>query len=304
MSDQLIVLCPGQGAQHVGMGKEWYDHSNVAKETFHAADEQLGVKLSEICFSGPEDKVNGTDIAQAAIYVSSIACIRALADEGTVNTDNIVATAGLSLGEYTALHLAGVFSFEDGLKLVWNRGHFMQDAAVATPSSMVAIIGADAKQVHELCERARGEGILVPANYNCPGQIVISGTTDACERSLKVAEEMEIRATALTVAGAFHSPVVQPAADKMTAVLDDVEFNAPRVPVMSNVTGEPHTDDTSAIKQRLVEQITSPVKWDTNVQWLLDNVEGQYIETAPGKVLSGLMRRIDRKTKVKNHATP
>jgi [acyl-carrier-protein] S-malonyltransferase len=180
----------------------------------------------------------------------------------------------------------------------------MQAAAEDSESGMAAVMGADEQRADELCDRARGEGVLVPANFNCPGQVVISGTTDACERAVAEAEKMELRAKPLTVAGAFHSPLMEPAADRMTEALQRVEFTPPAVPVLSNVTGGPHGDDTEQIKQRLVEQITSPVRWADNVQWLLENAEGRYVELAPGKVLAGLMRRIDRKTKVQNFAEP
>ncbi len=305
MSDaDNILLCPGQGAQHVGMGKAWAEASGVAKATFDKADEVLAIKLSDICFNGPEDQITRTDIAQAAIYVTTVACVRALTDTGELD-GKPVATAGLSLGEYTALHLAGVLSFEDGLKLVRQRGQFMQEAAEASPSSMVALIGADEAQARELCDKAAGDaGVLVPANFNCPGQVVVSGDKDSCERALKVAGEMELRATALTVAGAFHSPLMQPAADRMAQALDNAEWSEPACTVMSNVTGMPHGADAESIKKLLVDQIVKPVRWAEDVQWLIENVSGRHVEPAPGKVLSGLMRRIDRRTKVANFAEP
>lgn len=305
MSDQgTIILCPGQGAQHVGMGKAWAVASPAAKATFDAADAQLGFSLSAVCFGGPDTEVNKTDVAQAAIYVTSIACVRALVERGELDLGSLVAAAGLSLGEYTALHLAGVFSFEDGLRLVRQRGIFMQEAAEASGGGMVAIIGADEAQATELCDCARGSDVLVPANFNCPGQIVISGSKAACDRALGVAEQMGVRATALTVAGAFHSPLMQPAADRMAAELDTVEFATPKVPVLSNVTGAAHGSDTATIKNLLVDQITHPVRWEHNVRWLLAHATGRFIEPAPGKVLMGLMRRIDKATKVANFAEP
>jgi len=303
MSNQLIILCPGQGAQHVGMGKAWAEKFAVAAETFKAADDVLGFELSKVCFEGPEDQVTRTDVAQAAIYVTSVACLRALRASGQLEGD-VAAAAGLSLGEYTALHVAGAFSFEDGLQLVRQRGTFMQEAAAASPSSMVALIGADEAQANELCERAKGDGVLVPANFNCPGQVVVSGSKDACTRALDVAREMELRATELTVAGAFHSPLMQPAADRMAEALDKASWNEPTITVMSNVTGKPHGNDIATIKQLLVDQIVKPVRWSDDVQWLIDNVEGRFIEPAPGKVNAGLMRRIDKKTKVENFAEP
>jgi [acyl-carrier-protein] S-malonyltransferase len=342
MADPYIILCPGQGAQDVGMGKAWAEASPAARRVFEEADDVLGFKLSGLCFDGPAETLHKTDVAQAAIYVASVACIRALEEKGELN-GGLVAGAGLSLGEYTALHLAGAFSFADGLRLVRQRGLFMQEAAEATPSSMVALVGADEAQAREVCDKATagdahetsgaerrdGEkidygtvaldaevtgderanawnngGVLVPANFNCPGQVVVSGSKDACTRALQVAADLGLRATELTVAGAFHSPIMQPAAEKMAAALEQAELAAPRVPVLSNVTGQPHADDPEQIKALLVQQITQPVRWTDNVRWLVGNVQGRFIEPAPGRVLSGLMRRIDRRAKVENFAEP
>ena len=303
MSDELIILCPGQGAQHVGMGKAWAEKFPAAADTYRSADALLGFELSKICFEGPEDQVTRTDIAQAAIYTTSVACLRALRASGGLEGET-AAAAGLSLGEYTALHLAGAFSFETGLQLVRQRGVFMQEAATASPSSMVALIGADEQQADALCDEARGDGVLVPANFNCPGQVVISGSKSACARALDVASAMGLRATELTVAGAFHSPLMQPAADRMAEALDKAEWQAPSITVMSNVTGRPHGPDVAAIRQLLVDQIVSPVRWSADVQWLIENVSGRFIEPAPGKVNAGLMRRIDKQTRVENFAEP
>lgn len=297
-TDQTVILCPGQGAQHVGMGKAWANKHPIAFATFAEADDVLGFALSTLCFEGPEDQLNRTDNAQAAIFTTSVACFRALGVEPT-------ATAGLSLGEFTALHLAGAFSFADGLKLVRLRGQAMQEAAEASSSTMVAITGdVSEEQINALCDKARSDGVLVPANFNSPMQVVISGDVAACERAMPIATEMGFKPTPLTVAGAFHSPIMQPAADKLAAALDEVTWKLPGVPVLSNVTGEPHAKDVDAIKQRLVEQLTHPVRWSQSMQWAAANLPGRYVELAPGKVLAGLMRRIDRDTKVENYAEP
>ncbi len=307
MSDaRNIILCPGQGAQHVGMGKAWGEANDAAKAVFAMADKVLGVALSDACFTGPDEKINRTDYAQAGIFTTSIATLEAAKAAGVL-TSQIVAAAGLSLGEYTALHLAGCLSFEDTLKLVWQRGTFMQEAAEASDGGMVAIIGADEAQTNELCDKAREDDVLVPANFNCPGQVVISGSKVACDRALKIGDEMGFRVTALTVAGAFHSPLMQPAADRMAEALEQVTWLEPAMPVLSNVTGEAHSHDIAIIKKLLVDQITHPVRWEADVRWLLANAvsdEIQLIELGPGKVLSGLMRRIERKTKVQNIAEP
>ncbi|MBI1336793.1 MAG: ACP S-malonyltransferase [Phycisphaera sp.] len=305
-----ILLCPGQGAQHIGMGKGWYEKSSVSKQVFDAANALLGFSLTDACFAGPEETINRTDVAQPALYVASVASYKALQAEGKI--DRIRAAAGLSLGEFTALHLAGAFDFETGLQLVRLRGQAMQDAAEMSRSGMVALVGADEAQADALCEEAlndpenRGDEVLVPANFNCPGQVVISGSEKACERAMSVADKMGLRATMLAVAGAFHSPLMQPAADRLRKALDEADFSLPTLPVLSNVTGQPHESDVASIKDRLVEQLTSPVRWEQDVRWLLANTPqlARFIELAPGKVLSGLMRRIDKPTKVENHAEP
>lgn len=307
MSNEVIVLCPGQGAQAVGMGKAWFDASEAARSTFAEADEvlagSLGSPLSEICFNGPEDRVTATNVAQPAIYTCSIACFRAMEEQDGPMA--IKATAGLSLGEYTALHLAGVFSFADGLRLVARRGELMQQASEATDSGMVALTGADEQQAEEVCGRAREDGILVPANFNSPGQVVVSGDTAACRRAVEVATARELRATPLTVAGAFHSPIMQPAADQMAEALAGVTFHSPNVEVWSNVTAQTHDgQDMELLKTRLVEQIIRPVRWAQLCDGLCSDDTIICHELAPGKVLKGLMRRINRNVKVTSHDQP
>lgn len=297
-TDNIVILCPGQGAQRVGMGKAWFDASPAAAHTFAAADEilgdRLGAPLSRLCFEGPDDALNRTNVSQPAIFVTSVACRQAmLADEAPTATH----LAGLSLGEYTALHLAGVMSFEDALELVTLRGAAMQEAAEARDGSMVALTGADETQSRELCDRAAEGGVLVPANFNAPGQIVLSGDADACARAADLAGELGLRATPLTVAGAFHSAHMQPAAERLSAALENTTLHTPRCTVMANVTGEPHESDPASIRARLVEQLTQPVRWDLCGRWLADHAPGTFLEVAPGKVLSGLMRRIERSIK-------
>lgn len=297
-----ILLCPGQGAQAVGMGRAWRDSSPAAAEVFALADRIVGDRfdrpLSELCFAGPEAVLNRTDAAQPAIYVTSVACFRAM------GAGAIEATAGLSLGEYTALHLAGAFSFEDGLELVLVRGRAMQDAAEAVASGMVALIGAEKDQAIQICEAACKGQVLVPANFNAPGQIVISGETAACDRAVAVAAEMGLRAAKLPVAGAFHSPLMAPAAERLSKALAGATIRTPACPVMSNVTGSPHEPSADSIRARLVEQLTRPVSWVECCQWLAAHARGEVHELAPGKVLAGLMRRIDRNVKVTSHDEP
>ncbi len=295
-----ILLCPGQGAQTVGMGHEWFQASAQARAVFESADTvlegQLPAPLSELCFTGPAETLSRTDVSQPALYVAAIA---SAAGSGVLSRP-LAAAAGLSLGEYTALHLAGALSFEAGLRLVALRGRAMQDAAEASPSGMVALIGADEQQAQAVCEAARGSDVLVCANFNAPGQVVISGSLSACKRAEAAATEMGLRATALQVAGAFHSPLMQPAADRLAEALGQAEITAPACPVLSNVTGQPHEADPDSIRHRLVEQLTSPVRWTDNVRWLVEHAmqgSAQAVELAPGRTLAGLARRIDKSFK-------
>lgn len=298
-ANKTYILCPGQGAQAIGMGKDFYESSPVAREVFQNASTILGWDLADICFHGPEERLNQTDISQPAIYVTSVAAARS----AKIQSQSVTAFAGLSLGEYTALHLAGVFSFKDGLRLVAARGKYMQEAAVASPSGMVAILGADEAAVNHLCQAAAGGEVLVPGNFNAPGQIVVSGSKDACQRVLAEAEKGGFKATALKVAGAFHSPLMQPAADKMAAELEKVNFNPPGNTVYSNVTAKPHTDPAS-IKKLLVQQITQPVRWQQTMETLIADGEAKFIELPPGRTLAGLAKRINRRLPIESLAIP
>ncbi len=299
MGSSLFILCPGQGAQAVGMGKTLFESSPPAKKIFETANKILGFDLTSICFNGPEDKLNQTDISQPAIYVTGIASFVHATESGTVSAESVTAYAGLSLGEYTALHLAGVFGFEEGLKLVSQRGKFMQEAAVATPSGMVAVMGADETQIRELCEKAAQGDVLVPANFNAPGQIVVSGSIEACGRMLDAAEAAGLKSVPLKVAGAFHSPLMQSAAEKMRAELGKVSFAPPRKTVYSNVTAAPH-GDAPTTKQLLVDQIVSPVRWAQTMQDLVQSPGARYVELSPGRTLAGLAKRIDRRLPVES----
>lgn len=316
MQESLVILCPGQGAQAVGMGKRWAESSPEAARVFAEADEVLGDRLgapvSRLCFEGPAERLNQTDVSQPAIFVASMACLAGLCAQWGVGVGELplAACAGLSLGEYTALTVAGAMDFRSALELVTLRGRAMQDAAEASPSGMVALIGADEGSAMELCGRAAGADVLVPANFNAPGQVVVSGSLAACERAERLAPEMGLRATRLAVAGAFHSPLMKPAAERLEAALVRTHIASPRCAVLSNVTGLPHegTEDTTmpdSIRRRLVEQLTSPVRWAENCRWLSErHADGACHELAPGKTLSGLMRRIDRNLKVETHDEP
>jgi [acyl-carrier-protein] S-malonyltransferase len=304
MATATYILCPGQGAQVVGMGKELAEKSPAARELFERAGKVLGFDLASLCFNGPEERLNQTDVSQPALYVAGVASSLAAEQRGVVDRETVTAYAGLSLGEYTALHLAGVFGFEDGLRLVAARGRYMQEAAVAVPSGMVAIMGADETAVLALCESAAQGEVLVPANFNAPGQIVVSGAKVACERVLPEAEAKGFKAVALKVAGAFHSPIMRPAADRMRRELDGVKFESPRKRVYSNVTGQPHTNDAASIKEKLVQQIVEPVRWEQTMQALVAEAPGgRFIELSPGRTLAGLAKRINRRLPVESVET-
>jgi [acyl-carrier-protein] S-malonyltransferase len=299
MAGDIYILCPGQGAQAVAMGKAAFDASSAAREIFQTANRVLGFDLASLCFSGPEERLNQTDISQPAIYVTGVASFRQAIESGLFDAAAVTAYAGLSLGEYTALHLAGVIGFEDGLRLVSLRGKYMQEAAVASPSGMVALIGADEPTARRLCQEAAGGEVLVPANFNAPGQIVVSGTTAACQRLVAAGEAAGVRSMPLKVAGAFHSALMRSAADKMNVELAKVSFSRPAKTVYSNVTARPH-DDPQSIKRLLVEQIVSPVRWEQTMQGLVAAGEARFIELLPGRTLAGLAKRINRRLAVES----
>jgi [acyl-carrier-protein] S-malonyltransferase len=302
MSNGTYILCPGQGAQVVGMGKDFYDASSAAKVIFDRANQIVGFDLASICFNGPEEKLNQTDIAQPAIYVTSIAAFEAANAVGKIELETITAYAGLSLGEYTALHFGGAFDFETGLRLVIARGRAMQDAAVATPSGMVAIMGADKASVAKLCDDSAMGEVLVPANFNAPGQVVVSGSTAACERFTKAAVGAGFKAIPLKVAGVFHSPLMQPGADRMSRELANANIQPPRKTVYSNVTALPH-GDVESIKRLLIDQIVKPVRWEQTMQSLVSHGDARWVELAPGRVLTGLLKKINRRLPVESFAT-
>jgi len=305
----------------VGMGKAWVEASPEARAVFDEADRTLGTRLgaplSKLCFEGPVETLNRTDVSQPAIFVTSVACWKGIiAKTGHGNGEApLVAAAGLSLGEYTALHLAGAISFKDALELVTLRGRAMQDAAEAAPSGMLALIGADEAQAQAVCDEARGADVLVCANFNAPGQVVLSGIKAAVERANGIATQKGLRAAPLPVAGAFHSPLMAPAADRLREALGKTSIREPRCPVVSNVTAQPHTGGAGSgggpartmvdsIRAALVSQLTSPVRWAQSCQWMAANIKGEYHELAPGVTLAGLMRRIDRSLKVTSHDKP
>jgi [acyl-carrier-protein] S-malonyltransferase len=283
------------------MGKDFYESSTAAREVFQEANKVLKMDLASICFNGPQEKLNQTDISQPAIFTTSVAAFRAGCHAGIIDPQGIKAYAGLSLGEYTALHLARVFSFEDGLKLVAARGKYMQEAADANPSGMVAVLGADEKTINSLCEQCAAGEALVAANFNAPGQIVVSGTLAACDRLISEAEKAGLKTVKLAVAGAFHSPLMQSAADKMRSALEHVKFADARAAVYANVTAKPHSD-TASMKKLLVDQVVSAVRWEQTMQNLLSAGEWRFVELAPGRSLTGMLKKINRRLPVESLA--
>ena len=281
---------PGQGAQFVGMGKDLYDNDPKAKELFEKANEILGYRITDIMFAGTDEELKQTKVTQPAVFLHSVIKAISLGDEFQPSM-----VAGHSLGEFSALVAAGAISFEDGLKLVYARAMAMQKACEAAPSTMAAIVGLSDEKIEEICAEVNKEGnVVVPANYNCPGQLVISGNVEAineaCEK-LKAAGAK--RALPLKVGGAFHSPLMQPAKDELQAAIEQTEFTVPQCPVYQNVDGKPHTDPAD-IKQNLIAQLTSSVRWTSCVQNMIADGADDFTECGPGKALQGMIGRIDK----------
>jgi [acyl-carrier-protein] S-malonyltransferase len=296
---KTAFLFPGQGAQSVGMGKDIADAYPSCGALFDKASEIVGYDLRDICFNGPEEKLNSTTVSQPAIFVLSAAILEIFREKHPEITPDV--TAGLSLGEYSALYAAGAMSFEDGVKLVQKRGSAMQAAADATSGSMVTVLGLDEDKTMELCKEAAGEGLLCPANFNCPGQIVLSGDVDACQRAAELAEKYgAIKAVVLKVAGAFHTSKMQPAADALKEALDSCDIaQTPGVKVIANIDCG-YYNDAGEIRHGLVKQLVQPLLWQKCMEKLLAEGVENFYEIGPGRVLTGLMRRINRKTKVIN----
>jgi [acyl-carrier-protein] S-malonyltransferase len=276
------------------MGRRLVEALPAARQLYDRAADVLGYDLAKLCFEGPADELDSTVYSQPAIFVTSLAAIESLRAETPDVVLSCEATAGLSLGEYTALVFAGVMEFEDGVLLVQRRGAAMQDAADATPGGMVSILGLERVEVEALCEKARNGEILKIANFLCPGNIVISGSLAACERAAEMAQRHgAMKAVPLAVAGAFHTEIMRPADQRCAEVLAQVPMRKPRIPVISNVDALPH-DDPEEIRGILIRQILQPVRWEDSMRSLIQQGFDQFYEVGPGRVLRGLLRRIDR----------
>jgi [acyl-carrier-protein] S-malonyltransferase len=294
MSQQMAFLFPGQGSQFVGMGHDLYQREPWARERFHEANEILGFDLANLCFNGPAEELQLTANTQPAVLVHSVIACELLRVRGLTP----VAVAGHSLGEYSALVASGCLPFADAVRLVYLRGRFMQEAVPVGVGAMAAILGLDRTQVELACVEVIDEGVVQPANYNCPGQIVISGHAAAVRRAMaRCLESGAMKVMELQVSAPFHSALMEPAAERLQPELYNVTFADMQVPVISNVEAKPFGSKVRVAKL-LVDQVTAPVRWQESVQALIQTGVESIVEVGPGKVLSALMRRIDRKVKV------
>ena len=285
---------PGQGAQTVGMGKDLYDNVPAARELFEKANEILRFRITDIMFSGTPEELKQTRVTQPAVFLHSVILAKALGIEPD-------AAAGHSLGEFSALVAAGALSFEDGLRLVSKRARAMQAACEAQPGGMAAILGLEDRTVEEIC--ASVDGVVVAANYNCPGQLVISGAAEAVDAACEKAKAAGARrALRLPVGGAFHSPLMEPARQELERAIEEAPFQTPVCPIYQNVDAEPHTDPAQ-IKANLIAQLTAPVRWTQIVREMLADGIGEFTELGPGNVLQGLIRKVDAEAQVESKST-
>ncbi len=280
-------LFPGQGAQYVGMGKDLYDYEQSTRDLFERANEILGFRITDIMFNGTEEDLKQTKVTQPAIFLHSVILVKALG-----NRFNPQMVAGHSLGEFSALVSANVFDFEAGLKLVARRANAMQKACELQPSTMAAVLGLDDFTVEDICQRV--SDVVVPANYNCPGQLVISGSLAGINKAMELLKEAGAkRVLPLNVGGAFHSPLMESAKAELQEAIEKTTFNNPICPIYQNIDAKAHTDPDT-IKNNLIEQLTGPVRWTQIVLRMMEDGANSFIEVGPGNVLQGLVKKVDR----------
>lgn len=292
---KVAFIFAGQGAQYIGMGKELAENIEASKKVFEEASEALGFDMANLCFEGPKEELDKTENTQPAILTMSIAAMKALEEKGI----KPAVTAGLSLGEYSALVCSGALDFKTAVKLVKKRGRYMQEAVPEGIGTMAAILGLDGEKVREICSLASEKGIVEPANFNCPGQIVIGGEIEAVNFASEKAKEIGGRAIPLSVSAPFHTSMLRPAADKLEEELKNIELNSINVPIMTNVTGT-YVDNVDNIKDLLRNQVMSSVLFENIICKMLEDGIDTFVEIGPGKALSGFVKKINRKAVVVN----
>lgn len=289
-------IFPGQGSQYVGMGKELFENFSVAKQIFQEADDTLHFSVSALCFKGPEDALKLTENTQPAILTTSIGALKVIEAERGITPQF---TAGHSLGEYSALVASGALSFSEAVRTVRLRGKFMQEAVPVGEGAMAAVLGMEREQIEELCEACSSGEVLTPANFNCPGQIVIAGHSKAVERVIERVKQEGKKAVLLPVSAPFHSPLMKPAGERLEKALEEISVSDLKIPVVTNVEAEVNTSK-DRVKGLLVAQVSSPVRWEESMRKMVEKGVEQVLEIGPGKVLSGLMKRIDNRIETKN----
>jgi [acyl-carrier-protein] S-malonyltransferase len=293
---KVAFIFPGQGSQYVGMGKEFFENFREARDIFQEADDVLHLQLSSLCFQGPEDALKLTENTQPAVLTTSIAVLRVLqAEKGVIPH----IAAGHSLGEYSALVVSGALTFADAVQTVRLRGRFMQEAVPVGEGAMAAILGMERERVEKLCEEAAQGEVLTPANFNCPGQIVIAGHAKAVDRAMERVKQEGKKAVSLPVSAPFHSPLMKPAGERLEKVLEGISIQDLKIPVVTNVEADIN-QSKERVKELLVTQVWNPVRWEESMQKITGDGIEQTLEIGPGKILSGLMKRINPKVDTKN----